>query len=206
MVRLTLGDKENALILTEGYVPDLSSLTTVYPGRCKYRQDSAFMPSDPEEATAWIITANSQRIALHRGYSDQVVGGMETWLIGPSEDESSSFHEWFKEVTNPSYRIMLHKSPKPRHSLPPGDAWNQVYQHLGIRHRTGSFAHLARSGKECLQNMLEAYELGPPHVADAMSELNHPVTYSAGLVTEGAKCSFLGSDSSGSSTKTSCPP
>ena len=140
------------------------------------------MPSDPEEATAWIITANSQRVALHRGYCERIVGGMETWLIGTSEGDSGTFHEWFRDVKNPNYRIMLHKSPMPRHTRPPGEAWNQAYRHLGIRHRTGSFAHLTPGGNELLRNVLEAYKLGPPHVANTLSELNHPVTYSAGLV------------------------
>lgn len=183
MVRITLGDEENALILTEGYMPSLSSLTAVYPGNHKYRQDSVFMPSGQEEATAWILTAYAQRVAHYRGYSEHVIGGMETWLIGPSDDETGTLHEWFTDAKNSDYRIMLHRSPKPQNQRPPGETWNQVYKHLGIRHRTGSFAHLKQRGKECLTETLEAYKLGPLHTADAMSELNHPVTHSAGIVT-----------------------
>ena len=168
-------------MLTEGFVPSVERLTRVYPGSHRYRDDASQMPDDPEQATVWILNAYGQRIAERRGYAEDAIRQMETWLIAPTSNGRGRFDGWFTSVESDQYRLMVHRSPEPVEGFEAGVAWEHVYRRLGVKRRTEPYAHLKSDVNDFLIRLLSSYKESDQSWKVVLDSARHPFTHSRGL-------------------------
>lgn len=184
MVQIITADKENVLLLTEGYVPRVDHLRCEYPGIHRYHEDPKHTPADSDEEAAWTITAYAQTLAARRGYQIETDPPMETWMIAPPTTSNAKLADWFVGIPDDSYRLMVHRSPQPRApDRDPGLVWGRVYDRLEIRHRSGAYKHLRASALNLLTDLLGAYQGSHDDRVAVLDATGHRFTHSAGLKT-----------------------
>lgn len=186
MVRVYAGDEENFIELTEGYVPPLSKLHSVFPQTPRYKWAADSEPKDPEEAVAWIFTAYAHAILARRLIPATKSLPIQTWLIGPPKDEDGELATWFEnEPPNTNYRILIHRQPQYHEgNRIPSRCFEVPHAKLPIRHRTGKFAHLKRVSEPLLEDVVKAYREGHDAVESRIAQTNHPYAFSGGFITQ----------------------
>ena len=172
MVRFTLSDRENALILKEGVVPPVEELLTRFPMTVERVGN---LDRDSDATTARIVATYAQAIAGRRGFDSNVVAAMETWVISPSScEESGLLREWFSAMDN-RYRVFIHRSPMlDASSLSPVLTYDHAHSRLGIRSRSGPYSHLKPQAMKLLIEMREAYRGTHEDRLSVMERIGHP--------------------------------
>ncbi len=181
MVRLTLTDGRNVLLLTEGCIPAVKELASIYPGEHRYRRDLSALPTDGDDAVAWILTAYSQRLAAGRGYRGSTDPPMETWLISSPKAPDASLQGWFEGMPE-EYRVLVHRTPViEQPARRPYAAWDHVYDRMPIRHRVTLAETQRDSAMELLGALLPLYRAKHDDRVTFFDGIGHRFTYSAGL-------------------------
>lgn len=203
MMRMVDRDTGNVLVFTGGYVPAVDDMRRVYPGERRYAADAGAMPSEDEDATAWLMTAYAQRIAGHRGYRLHTDPPIETWLIARSTAPDAMLSHWFRDSTDNRYRLMVHRFSVPEgESTYMGMVWPYLYQRLGIRQRRGRRGHPGADAMQLLTSLLTAYRHDHAERVATLSRTGHPFTNSKGLWAREGDCSVPDIRAAGASTTT----
>lgn len=181
MVRLTRHDESNLLIFAEGHLPPLSALKALYPGSGRYREDAHWMPSEDSEVVPWILASYAQRIAVHRGFDQQIASLMEAWVIAPPAQSEARLAPWFENMPD-DYRVMVYRSPM-LNSDPFGAplSWDHVHERLPLKSRHGPYAALKSIATAFLDEMLETYRGDHSDRVAVMQSLGQPYDHSSGL-------------------------
>lgn len=186
MVWVSTSDCEKLLTLTEGYVPPLSALRSVYPERPAYRWATQLQPSNREEALAWIVTAYTQELVPYTEPGLQSYLPIETWMIGPAApNNDGELDAWFdKEPHNTNYRIFIHMQPHYHEGrdLRPIRHASSAYRKLHIHHRKGPYIKLKRLTEPILRDISNAYRISHEAVASRIADTGHPFYFSRGLL------------------------
>jgi hypothetical protein len=184
MVYLYANDERNYLLLTEGYLPAISSILNAWPKNPAFLRTPRPSFQSREEAMAIVMRAAARRMAYYRRYEYSSVETamsvpFDTWVISPDSASKARFAPWFRdEPADTTYRIVIHRHPYLGDASTPF-IWTALYRGIAKR-RLFDLKHkkidheTKQQAKSFLGEMLDRYRHGVIQVEDLVESTGHP--------------------------------
>ncbi len=196
MVWITAGKPhpEVSVFLTEGYLPDRSTIDEVCRNHIKNRRDDLNAFESFDEEVAWMLSALTRR---HVGYSHKMKDHTEdlslpTWVINQStRGENGFLDHWFNEREDvQNYRLYLHACPRQQFRQFERKLLFNIfaYAHTKLKIKRGTF-----KGKRdpvantVISEVATRYAENPSAAEKYLSSLGHPLYLSEGRVARSHK-------------------
>ena len=186
---MRMRDEQNDVYLVEGFMPDVDTISTAWPGHPPFIKKDRGIFDSREEALATTLSARARRLCYHqrtRLFDDPDESRswpLDTWVLAYPTSEPARLAGWFAEkAPDTDYRLIIHRTPILRPSTrryEPHELWSQMYRHAlsskKLRLRPQPVPRdLRRSTKPFLQDLLHAYARGPPDVQAVLDQCGHP--------------------------------